>query len=274
MITIIYGNVGMGKTCFLAHTLNHFAFDKERNKLMRKAVSELNGIGFKLTIPPHCVSANFPLKFRKFGYSPRINRIINPFKLGFTNDFVKTHFSFPYEVIGITEAQTYFNSRMSLYYPDWQSRFFEEHRHNNLDIYLDCQRPNLIDINIRELACFIEICNLKIKLNSFNKPCKLVWTIRIIENNFLNEKYLSSGKNDKSCYSEKKVVADYNVFSLYDSFVMKPKFYDQRYEKDIDYLPGFTTERSINGFKEFNKKITDAIPQGFYQKRGAKTDKG
>jgi len=273
MITIIYGGVGMGKTCFLAHTLNRFAFDKERNTLMRREIESLNSIGFNLTVPKHCVSANFPLEFRKFGYTRRNSRLINPFHLGFKNEDVKTHFNFPYEVIGITEAQTYFNSRMSLYYPDWQSRFFEEHRHNNLDFYLDCQRSHLIDLNIRELSTFIEIVRLDIKNNEFGSPCKLTWTLRIIENNFLNEKYLNSGKTDKSCYTEQKVVADYNVFSLYDSQLMKPKFYDGRYFKDFDYKQSCITERSLDGFKEFCKSIDGAVPQGFYKKRTAKTDK-
>ena len=53
------------------------------------------------------VSSNYDICFKKYGYSPWFNRRINPYRLGFANPFVKTHFNYPYEVIGITEAQKY-----------------------------------------------------------------------------------------------------------------------------------------------------------------------
>lgn len=271
MITIIYGGPGVGKTCFLTHTLNLLAFSRERALLMKKEIFNMREMGLNLTIPLHPVSANYPIQFRKFGYSRRMSRLINPFKLGLKNEFVKTHFCIPYEVIGITEAQTYFNSRMSLYYPDWQSRFFEEHRHYNLDFYLDCQRSGLIDLNIRELSSFIEIVSLKIDKDKKGTPKRLEWRIRCIENNFLNDKYLSSGKSDKSTYTELKVVADYNVFALYDSQVMKPKFLEGHFSKDFDYELSSFPERSIDGYKAFCKMVGEAIPEGFYQKRTTKT---
>ena len=129
---------------------------------------------------------------------------------------LQTHFNLPYEAIGITEAQKYLNSRMSMYFPEWQSRWYEQHGHDNLDIFLDTQRPMLIDVNIRELAQFIEIVKLKISYDYYGRPCKLVWTIRTIGNSSLFDKYMSSGKQDKSCYKESKVVANYNVFDLYE----------------------------------------------------------
>jgi hypothetical protein len=49
---------------------------------------------------------------------------------------------------------------MSKAFPDWQSRWYEQHGHNNLDIWLDTQRPMLIDVNIRELSQFVEIVKL------------------------------------------------------------------------------------------------------------------
>lgn len=80
----------------MTHTLNGYAFDQERNKLMRQEIERKNQNGFNLTIPKHCVSSNYDIKFRKYGYSPRYNRRINPYKLGFKNEFVKTHFNFPF----------------------------------------------------------------------------------------------------------------------------------------------------------------------------------
>lgn len=51
------------------------------------------------------MSSNYAINFRKLGYWLRPSRIINSFRLGFDNQFVKTHFNLPFEVIGITEAQ-------------------------------------------------------------------------------------------------------------------------------------------------------------------------
>ena len=45
---------------------------------------------------------------------------------------------------------------------------------------------------------------------------------------------MAYGKKDKSCYSEEIVIADYNVFALYDSQSCKPKFYAGHFDEDFD----------------------------------------
>ena len=266
-IYIIFAPPRTGKTCFMTHILNTYAFDKERNKQMRQEIVRKNHNGFNLTIPKHCVSSNYDIKFRKYGYSPRFNRRINPFKLGFNNEFVKTHFNFPFEVIGITEAQKYLNSRMSMYFPEWQSRWYEQHGHNNLDIFLDTQRPMLIDVNIRELSQFVEIMNLKISYDSYGRVSALKWKIRRIENSQLFDKYMSSGKKDKSCYTEETVIANYNVFALYDSQSCKPKFYDGHLDADFDIQESKATEESLEGYIKYLEETDDELPKNFYQRR-------
>lgn len=257
----------------MTHCLNQYAFDLDRNSKMRREIREKNKNGFNLTIPTHCVSANYDITFRKFGYSARHNRRVNPFRLGFSNEFVKTHFNYPYEVIGITEAQKYLNSRMSMYFPEWQSRWYEQHGHNNLDIYLDTQRPMLIDVNIRELAQFIEIMKLKISYNKYGIPKRLKWTIRKIDNSGLFEKYMQSGKTDRSCYKEETVVANYNVFSLYSSQCCKPKFYDGHFDEDFDISESEPTEESLQGYVKFLKDNDDELPPNYYMSRTAKRRK-
>ncbi len=268
-IYIIFAPPGEGKTCFLAHCLNTAMYNRQRNKAMQMELVAKQQNGFKniKTIPQYCVSANFDLIGKKFGYSPRYSRKINPYRLGFENKYIKTHFNLPYEVIGITEAQKYLNSRMSLYFPDWQSRWYEQHRHDNLDIYLDTQRPMLIDANIRELAEFIEIVKLSIDYDNFGKPCRLTWKIRRIKNSNLFDKYMSSGRQDKSCYTEEIVVANYNVFALYDSQSCKPKFYEGHFEEDIDYQECEPPEETMKGYIKYLEENDDELPKGFYQKR-------
>lgn len=257
----------------MTHTLNQFAFDAVRTRLMRGEIVNKNRNGFKLTIPSHTVSSNYDIKFRKYGYSPRHNRQINPFRLGFKNEFVKTHFNIPYEVIGITEAQKYLNSRMSMYFPEWQSRWYEQHGHNNLDIFLDTQRPMLIDVNIRELAQFIEIIKLKIYYDDFGKVNKLKWTIRRIDNSSLFERYMSSGKKDKSCYSEEVITARYNVFALYSSQNCKPKFFDGHFGEDFDINESHPIEESLSGYIKYLEENDDEMPEGYYQSKSIKRRK-
>lgn len=273
MITIIFAPPRTGKTCFMTHLLNESAFNKDRNNKMAKEIIRKNSKGFNLSTPKHCVSSNYSIGFRKFGYRLRPSRVINPFRLGFDNPFVKTHFNLPYEVIGITEAQKYLNSRMSMYFPEWQSRWYEQHGHNNLDIYLDTQRPMLIDVNIRELAQFIEIVNLRLSYDDYGKVNALKWKIRKIENSQLFDKYMASGKKDKTCYTEETVIADYNVFALYDSQSCKPKFYAGHFEEDFDYNPSKPTEESLEGYIRYLEEVDDELPNNFYQRRTKSNDK-
>lgn len=267
MITIIFAPPRTGKTALMTFLLNEMAFDLERNSKMRKEILQKNENGFNLTIPKHCVSSNYDIGCRKFGYSKRLSRRINPFRLGFKNKFVKTHFNLPFEAIGITEAQKYLNSRMALYYPDWQSRWYEQHGHDDLDILLDTQRPMLIDVNIRELARFIEVVNLKKIYDENNKIVKMIWKVRKIENSSLFERYMASGKKDVSCYVEEQIVANYNVFDLYDSKSCKPKFYDGHMDEDFDIDVGEEVDESKEGYIKFLEEFDDELPEDFYQKR-------
>lgn len=269
MITIIFAPPRTGKTCFLTHIANMAAFDKTRNTAMRREIllKMQNGFDGIQTVPVHCVSANYDIVMHKFGYHPRLSRRINPYRLGYANEFVDTHFNLPYECICITEAQKYLNSRMSMYFPDWQSRWYEQHGHLDLDIFLDTQRPMLIDVNVRELAQFIEIMGMQMKYDGFGKVKSLAWTIRRIDNSSLFDRYMQSGKKDKECYTEEVVKADYNVFACYDSQNCKPKFYDGHLYDDYDYEQGELNDGTIDGYIRYLQTMDDELPENFYMRR-------
>ncbi len=271
MITILFAPPRTGKTCLLTHIACTVAFDRERNRAMRNEIlkKHFNGFAEINTMPIHCVSANYDITMRKFGYTPRLSRRINPYKLGFYNQDVKdVHYNFPYEAIFITEAQKYLNSRMNMYYPDWQSRWYEQHGHNNLDIWLDTQRPMLIDVNIRELSEFIEIVKLDIHYDDYYKPCRLKWRLRHIDNSGLFDRYMASGKKDKACYDEYDVVADYNVFACYNSQNCKPKFYQGHFDIDFDYKSAEEVEQTKDGYIKYLLEFDDELPNNFYKKKG------
>lgn len=270
MIIIIFAPPRTGKTVLMTHLLNETFYDFDRTEKMQEELIKKNQNGWKLTIPKHCVSANYDIKSFKFGYEEYRNRVINPYRLGFKNEFVKTHFNLPYECIGITEAQKYLNSRMSMYFPDWQSRWYEQHGHNNIDIILDTQRPMLIDVNIRELAKFIEVLSLDVKYDDYGEPCKLIWKVRVIENSRLFDIYMESGGKNKDCYEEATIIADYNVFDCYNSQSCKPKFYDGHFGEDFDYIESNQFEETIESYIDYLEKNDDELPQGFYQKKKLK----
>ena len=261
MITIIFGPPRIGKTAFMVNWLNNVAYDFERNRMMQQSIRYKNENGFNLTVPQHAVSANFEIKFSKQGYRRREARIINPFRLGFANDEVKTHFTLPYETIGIMEAQKYYNSRAYKTFKDWQSRFYEQHGHNNINILMDTQRPGLIDINIRALANFVEICKLNVKENANGRFESVTWKIRIIENVGLLERYLSSGRQDRATFTESKVVSNVNVFKLYDSMNCEPKFYAGHFDDDFDLNYGFDFGGTKEDYIRFLDVYDDEKPK-------------
>lgn len=271
-LTIIFAPPRTGKTCFLTHILNQAMFDRERNRAMKIEIMRKQATGFKniKTIPTHCVSANYDVIGKQFKYSLRYSRRINPYRLGFSNKFVKTHFNLPYEIIGIDEAQKYLNSRMALYFPDWQSRWYEQHGHDDIDIYLATQRPMLIDVNVRELSSFIEIVKLTIHYDKYKQIKGMTWLIRKIENSPLFDRYMSSGKKDKDCYTEEEITANYNVFESYNSQSCKPKFYDGHFEEDFDYKEAEPIEESLKAYVKYLKENDDELPENFYQKRSNK----
>ena len=66
MITIIFAPPRTGKTCFMTYLLNEAAFNRERTKNMERELKSKNNKGFNLTIPRHCVSANYDITFKKY----------------------------------------------------------------------------------------------------------------------------------------------------------------------------------------------------------------
>ncbi len=269
MITIIFAPPRTGKTAFMTNLACDIAFDRQRNRSMQNEIAQKIASGFTeiKTIPEHCVSSNYDMFFTRFRYSERKSRRINPYRLGFSNPKVETHFNIPYEAIFITEAQKYLNSRKSAAYPDWQSRWYEQHGHDYIDVFLDTQRPGLIDVNIRDLSHFIEIMKLDIlDYDRYGSPCAFRWKIRRIENSSLYDRYISSGKQDKNCYEEDEVISENRVFDMYDSRSCKPKFYAGHMYEDFDYDEAKPTEESFDGYIKFMQEYDDELPEGFYKK--------
>lgn len=264
-ICIIFAPPRTGKTALLSALGNAYAFNKDRNKMQRYEVNSLNAGGFNIEIPKHCVRANYKLNFHKFGYRIRESRKFRPFYYGYKNEFVKTDFLTPYDVLLTTEGQKYWNSRKSKNYPDWQSRAMEQIGHNNLLLLIDVQRPVLIDVNIRELSKFIEVVSLNKIFSKYGQIVGLKWHLKLIENSFLLDKYLSSGKTLE--LPEIDIEIDYNVFNIYVSKCCQPKFFQGHIYDSPDESVYSDIEKTIQGFNKYIEETKDDdIPIGFYQK--------
>ncbi|MCL2631422.1 MAG: hypothetical protein FWD49_07920 [Firmicutes bacterium] len=269
MITIIFGKPRAGKTALMTHFLCEAMFDRERWLKTKSAIEKLNAGGFCLTVPSvPVVASNYDVTAFKFRCRPRLSRRINPFRLGYQDSTCKliggTHFLEPYSVIGITEGQKYFNSRESRNFPDWQSRWYEQHGHNDYNIFIDAQRPDLIDLNIRELSQFIEIVEKK-NITEEGRTVGIKWLVRRIDGNSELARYLSSGKRDKSCYEEETISIDYNVHNCYNHQMCRPKFYQGHLNEDYDTCEHEPLMETRGGFADYLSELDDELPRGFYK---------
>lgn len=250
-ILIIFGVPRAGKTCLMSHIANEAMFDYNRTRAMQAEVEWLNEKGFNLKIPPNVVSANYDIQGYKYLCSARRNRRINPYRLGvkeYAPQNANLHLDVPYGVYCIQEGQRYLNSRKSANYPDWQSRWYETLGHNHMNVILDCQRPDLIDKNVRELAYFLEIRSLEVKTNRFGDVRGQVWNVRKIPNAQQLDVYLQSGRRDEECFESDVIETNYNVFNIYNSYSCKARFYKGREKESF----------------EFYADVEDELPTWFY----------
>lgn len=265
-IYIICGEPGCGKTKLMTYIARERAFDRERNRAMRNEVANMQMAGFNVTCPSHNVCANFDLKLHKFGYSMRRENRINPYRLGFQNmTDIKLHYIAPYSTIFITEGQKYLDARLSRYFPAFQSRWYEAHRHWDLDIFIDVQRADLIDLNVRSLAVIIEVQSTDNIYNDYSKRIGALWNVRIFKNIKEYDAYCSSGRKDSSFYEEKIIVADCDVCSMYDTKSCRPKFIAGHIDEDFVNNPGSDCGNTPEEIIAYLKRYDDELPEGFFE---------
>lgn len=220
MITIIFGAPGSGKsslnTFFLKQTYRT-AGRRMLEQARRYIAAENARRATPLTAPEQPpIFANYRVRF-KTGYEKWFEPyFVNGYYLGLPNDKMPTQFIPPYSAVFLGESQRYYNSRKSKTLPDWVSRFFEMHRHYHIDIYLDVQRPILIDANIRELCKkFIEIRAMEHGYDDAGRIVQTVFRTREFERWGAVEQYLNMGGTD---YTENEYANDGNIFRAFDSY--------------------------------------------------------
>lgn len=258
MICIITGLNGHGKTSLMAHFGREAIFDRERNRAMQNEVALLNANGFRLTAPQHAVASSFACTFKKLGKSPRLPRIINPSRLGFQEGApYKMHFSLPFETYLIDEAQMYYSSKSPKGLPSYQSAWFEEHRHDDLNIYLATPAPILIHKDIRRLASCINVENKIVRYDRYG-DCKITWNCRYIEAGNIDKYIDANAKELKRYYKKIQFIADYDIHRQYNSKGCKYKFLAGHLDEDFDLNYIISTPRTKEEYRlyidTFNKE--------------------
>ena len=273
MITIIFGPPGVGKTKLMTKlAVDHMTvFAYEELQQCKRKIAAYNNGGFCLSIPDkHLVFADYHITARGMGLPPRDSYYVNGFRLGLPNKKHDTLF-LPFNAnVYLSEAQKYFNSRMSTYFSDFISRFYETHRHYGLNITLDCQRPNLIDLNLRGIAQeFIEVVSTSDKYDRRGSLVKSTWQCRVFADCYLAERYIE-GTN--VAFEERKYEHHGDIFSCYDSFYFGSYHLKDRYGQDFDLIKNPAFGCDTESVREFNKLYEYEVPPSFYTKRSLKSE--
>lgn len=229
MLTIIFGPPGSGKTSLMAYFLNESAFDFGRIRFAKKEYEQLcNELGTELNLPKHFTFFNGRMNFRKPGFTKRENLMLYPDKLGIQNkapEGIECQFIPTGSTLGVTEAQGSLRSRGGDSIPAYQFSFYEENRHNDLTIYLDTQRPMMIDKQVRDISQGISIVDRKNIYDKYGTLKRIVWIIDLIKESCIDFYINAKNKRERREYAKREhIVCPYNIYKIYDSKGCKDDF--------------------------------------------------
>lgn len=241
MITIIFGAPGTGKTSLNTHFLQTTYKTQGRALLAQtqKRIGEVNKSRVKPLAPPEQppIFANYRVSL-KTGYEKTFEPYyINPFYLGLVNENMPTQYLPPDSKVFISEAQRYYNSRKSSTLPDWVSRLYEMHRHYGMEIFLDVQRANLIDLNIKEICKrFIEVREMRHEQDYAGRILRTRFSVREFDCWRAVEQYMETGAK---MFRSVTHTHEGNIFRCFDSYSYFEEFLPDE-GKDFKYLPFLT----------------------------------
>ena len=251
MITVVFGKPRVGKTAYMvADIVKYLNRSAEGLDLYHRCCEEIeviNADGFRFVKPLHCpVYTNFAVNVQT-GYNGfEGSYYIDGFRLGFENDNVEVLPVLPCSRIYLSEAQRYYNSRNSgvKALPDWVSRFYEEHGHFDLTIWLDMQRPGLLDLNIRELVTeFIFIEKMENKFDLMGNIVASRWKYKVFDDWKYTERFIDTGDGKEGKDGEK--VFDGNIFDFYRSKCYRSQFIPQGNFAEIQHIYGVNSAEEL-----------------------------
>ena len=238
MITIIFGAPGSGKSSLNTYFLQRIYRREGRVRLERareRILRENEMRETPLTVPAEPpIFSNYRVKF-KIGYEKWYEPyFVNGYYLGLANDSMPTQYIPPSSAVFLGEAQRFFNSRKSATMPDWVSRFYEMHRHFQIDFWMDVQRPGLIDANLREICKqFYEVRGMEHEKDGAGRILRTAFRCRAFEAWAEVEMYLKAGEKT---YEEVTFEYEGNIFRAFDSYSYFGEFLPKE-GQDFKILP-------------------------------------
>jgi hypothetical protein len=262
LITIICGDPGTGKTALMtSFALKRMSGAAARCDVLRcrSVVRRLNKTGYNLTVPRrHLVFTDYSVMSHCVGGGRGTpSHRVDGFYIGLPNSQHPTVFLPPYSFVCLDEAQKYYYSRENNKLADFVSRFYETHRHYYLNIVLACQRPGLIDKNIRCLSeQFIFIDKLKHTTDRFGSIVKSRWSCIEFNNSGSAEKY-SDGKISEGG-KRTEYTFEGSIFAAFNSFEFFGLHIESRETADFDLIPRLLPPDL--------DKYSYEVPKTFYKK--------
>lgn len=236
MITLIFGKPGSGKTALNCYFAVMNMLNRERYLSTLSSIELLNQDGFNFSYPPleHSVFSNFTIYDECRYSSGKYSYVFNPFEFSLPTDSMAYSIFPPYSSLHIQEGQTVLNSRKSRNFKACVSGAYENHRHIDLDIYIDMQRPKLADSNVRELVNkFIKVIDMNFDYDDMCRIVSVYWNTLEFDEWADVERYINTG--DINLGVKNMYRFDGDIFDCYNSKANKNKFYDKGVNLDFNY---------------------------------------
>ncbi len=267
----IFGKRGRGKTLLQSCEAGRCLRDTELYINCVEAIKSINFEGHNYSFP------NRPPVFTNYkvtipcGYKKYVSSYyIDGFRFGFENDDVDTLPVPPWTHAFFAEGQRYYNSKGNLKLPGWVSRAYEESRHFDLTIWMDVQRPVLIEANIRELADkYIEVIDFERVRDKYGFVRATNFLVREFDAWSDVERYLNGTGNK---YIERVISYPFDGFSIYTTKSYFRSFLPTK-SKDFCYrehIDAYSAEVDLN---EYNWMYPQTAPEGFYPDKDNKGGK-
>lgn len=269
-IIILWGKRGKGKSSLAGKFMSEFMRPKIARKEVQKSMAvcdKLKSAGYVFEPPEdHTVFCDTYFERKTFRRQQSAYHF-SALDFGLPNQIHKTGLLLPYGKYFFDEIQDLFDSHGAAL-ATFISKSFELSRQVGLFICLCLQRPMRLAKDIRELATFVEVVDMKNAYNKYGRLIATTWTCYIIYDNARLEQYLTS--KDESLV-DKKVKITYigNIFSCYDTNYFLPMYYRGFENTQVVYEKTKRVYFTEEDFKEYFKQRVIDIPDTY---RGKKKD--
>ncbi len=269
-VIIIWGRRRKGKSSLAGKFMAEFMKPQNAKKdiaIASQICNKLNEAGYVIRPPSdHTVFSDTYFEtstgFRQKNSAYRFNAL----DFGLPNDIHTTALLCPCGKYFLDEVQDLFDSHLGAL-PTFVTKCIELSGQYKLFLCLVVQRPKRIHIDIRDLAIFIEVVELRNEYSKYGILVASYWKCNIIYDNAILEQYLNT--RDSSLI-DRVVVFKYsgNIFNCYDSDYFIPMFVRGKENEGLMLEKTTRTEYSQDYFKEYYKGRVIDIPDTY---RGKKT---